>query len=83
MNFSKEKEKTALRKCIKWIPEDEPKEESVINKEIMGIVAPTKFRMFRMQFANALFSEFQISDHAIQRQGRTRRDQLSGVGQNI
>lgn len=49
-----------LEKMHKWIWEDEPKEESVINKEIMGIVAPTKFRMFRMQFANALFSEFQI-----------------------
>ena len=49
-----------MRKMHKWIWEDEPKEESVINREIMGIVAPTKFRMFRMQFANALFSEFQI-----------------------
>lgn len=58
--FFKGEGKGCFEKMHKWIWEDEPKEESVINKEIMGIVAPTKFRMFRMQFANALFSEFQI-----------------------
>ena len=58
--FFKGEGKGCFEKMHKWIWEDEPKEESVINREIMGIVAPTKFRMFRMQFANALFSEFQI-----------------------
>ena len=58
--FFKGEGKGCFEKMAKWIWEDEPKEASTINREIMGIVAPTKFRMFRMQFANALFSEFQI-----------------------
>ena len=58
--FFKGEGKGCFEKMAKWIWADESKEASTINRKIMGIVAPTKFRMFRMQFANALFSEFQI-----------------------
>ena len=58
--FFKGEGKGCFEKMAKWIWEDEPKGESTINREIMGIVAPTKFRMLQMPSANALFSEFQI-----------------------
>lgn len=52
--------KSCFEKMVKWEKLDAGNDEAGIQKDIMMIVAPTKFRMFRMKKANALFGEFKI-----------------------
>lgn len=55
IEFFKEEGKPCFEKMWKLCKETDPK-----GQEIMAIVAPTKFKMFRMQRANALFGENKI-----------------------
>ena len=58
--FFKGEGKPCFEKMDRWLRSDEAADAGKIEQEVMAIVAPTKFRMFRMRKANALFGETTI-----------------------
>lgn len=58
--FFKGEGKPCFEKMDRWLRLDEAADAGKIEKEVMAIVAPTKFLMFRMRKANALFGETTI-----------------------
>ncbi len=58
--FFKGEGKPCFEKMDRWLRSDEAADSAKIERDVMAIVAPTKFRMFRMQKANALFGESTI-----------------------
>ncbi len=58
--FFKGEGKPCFEKMDRWLRTDEAADAGKIERDVMTIVAPTKFRMFRMRRANALFGETTI-----------------------
>ena len=58
--FFKGEGKPCFEKMDRWLRSDEAADSGKIERDVMSIVAPTKFRMLRMQKANALFGESTI-----------------------
>ena len=58
--FFKGEGKPCFENMDRWLRSDEAADTRKIERDVMAIVAPTKFRMFRMRKANALFGETTI-----------------------
>lgn len=58
--FFKGEGKPCFENMDRWLRSDEAADARKIERDVMAIVAPTKFRMFRMRKANALFGETTI-----------------------
>lgn len=54
------KEKKSFEQMVDWIRKDAGREKQGIEEDILAIVNPTKFKMFRLPTANVLMSEKQL-----------------------